>query len=133
VVSLETTFGLVTGFIGHLTLVTANNYDSLTEFIYCKDHCNYNKHKVFSVFTSLCLVVASNGGRQPSSGFLNSPRPQLPASHFPQPQLSTDKVKVMSRPTVSRPVCLGFKHPSGAQHHILITVSCGFVDVGRPL
>jgi hypothetical protein len=33
-----------------------------------------------NVFTSRCSVAAFNGGRSPSSGFLNSARHQLPAS-----------------------------------------------------
>jgi hypothetical protein len=55
-----------------------------------KDHRNYNTHKVFSFFTSRCLVAASNGGRSVSSGFPNYPRLHLPASLFSQLRLSTD-------------------------------------------
>jgi hypothetical protein len=39
-------------------------------------HTSVHSH----VFTSRCLVAASNGGRSPSSEFLNWPRPQLPTS-----------------------------------------------------
>jgi hypothetical protein len=53
-------------------------------------HCNYSTHKVFSVFIGRCLTAASNGKRSPCSGFRNCPRPQLPASHFSQLQLSID-------------------------------------------
>jgi hypothetical protein len=64
---------------------------------YSKDHCNYSIHKVFSMFSDCCLVSASNIGRSPSSGFPNCPRPQLPASHFSQLELSTDSATAQSQ------------------------------------
>jgi hypothetical protein len=65
---------------------TTNNCDSPTEL------CTLNTtvtaaYKVFSVFTRLCLIFASNGGHSPSSGFLKCPRPQLPTSHNCNSQL----------------------------------------------
>jgi hypothetical protein len=49
------------------------------------------------------------------------------------------QVKVILRPTVSRPVCLGVRHPSGTRDQfvlllpLIILDNYGFVDVGRPL
>jgi hypothetical protein len=40
----------------------------------------------------------------------------------------------MLRATVSRPVCHGINHPSGAYNQILLlSDNCGFVGLGRPL
>jgi hypothetical protein len=50
---------------------------------------------------------------------------------------STVKVKVMLQPTVSQPLCLAIKHPSGVYDNILITVRelrvccCGALSLTR--
>jgi hypothetical protein len=92
-----------------------------------------------------CLVVASNSRRSTSCGFLNCPRPQLPASNSNSSQLNPSHsltatqviVKVMLQTTVSQPGCLGVKPPSGVQDQIFVTVEvlwvcwCGEPSVTR--
>jgi hypothetical protein len=52
-------------------------------------------------------------------------------------QLNSVESSLMLRPTVSRPVCLGIKHPSGAYDQIFITVKqmrvcwCGALSLTR--
>jgi hypothetical protein len=57
-------FGLVVGFIGLFD--TARDYTLQVTVT----HTSIHSH----VFTSRCLIAASNGGRSPYSGFPNYPR-----------------------------------------------------------
>jgi hypothetical protein len=110
-------------------------------FIELLDYTNTRTSAHSHVFTSRCLVAGSNGGRSRSPRFLNYPRAST--NSFPQQKLTTKRqqfsnsltnlviqkpsnwtqVKVLLWPTVSRPVCLGVKHPSTSQDQIFITVS----------
>jgi hypothetical protein len=116
-----------------LTLATANNYDShwVTHF---KGHCNYSTHTVFSVFISRYLVAVFIDGSSPSSGFPNCPRPHLPTSQFSQLQLSTDSTTTVSYITTDgQSVLVSSTHLGLTTRFLLLSDSCGFVDVGRPL
>jgi hypothetical protein len=55
---------------------------------------------------------------------------------LPEPYLHAhmclNKVKIMLQPMVSQPLCLSAKHPTGAQDQLLLSDSCGFVDMDAP-
>jgi hypothetical protein len=78
------------------------------------------------------LFVASYDSQSYGGGI----RPRLHTWNWTK-QVQSSTFKVMLRPTVSRPVCLGIKHPSGAYDQIFITVRqlqacwCGALSLTR--
>jgi hypothetical protein len=91
--------------------------------------------------TVFCLVAASNVGRSLPPGSRTVPSLRYLLLQLSTGCLSADslylltdivRVKVILRPTVSRPVYLGVKpHLRPKTRILLLSDSCGFVDVGH--
>jgi hypothetical protein len=75
-------FGSVIGFIELLLQLVTTSKDYAFTVLHssqiAKGHTSSSQPD--TIFTSRCLVAAANGGRSPSCGFANCPRPQLPTS-----------------------------------------------------
>jgi hypothetical protein len=79
---LQTGFGLVIGFIELLQLVTTSKDYVLTVLHTSQITIGNTRYsQSVTVFISRYLVAAFDGGRSPSSGLSNYPRPQVPASN----------------------------------------------------
>jgi hypothetical protein len=85
-------------------------------------HLTTHLYSACYVFTSRSLVTASNNGDSWASLAEPNWLPTLHSQSTNSQFLSQVKVKVVLRPTISRPVCLGVKHPPGAYDHNFVTI-----------
>jgi hypothetical protein len=119
-------------------LVTKNNYNSFTELHTPKiTVINYSTHKFFSVFTSRCLVAASNGGRSLLLGSRTVPSLsyELHTSHNCNSQLTQptqQELTVRVRVTLwlvvyCHSVCFGAKHLETHDQYFFFQLNtCGY-------
>jgi hypothetical protein len=112
---------MVIGFIEHLQNVTTNNYDSFTELHTLKiTVTTYSTHNVFLVFLSRCFVAASKGGCSHSSGFMNCPRPQLPASNSNSSQGLDVSSSLIHQPTLCAALHITSRHGPRRKHRFTL-------------
>jgi hypothetical protein len=126
---LKTGFRLIIRFIEHLCtqFVTTSNCSAITNSHTLKFATVHNYvFSVCCVFTSRCLVTASNGGRSPSAGFPNCSLAS--AITFSQQQLTTTEPRQSSnslthQPTQSTPLTLRLAAMSHQTPTLLTAVS----------
>jgi hypothetical protein len=120
--------------------LTEHNYKHLRQsywVAHTRDHCSYNTHNGFSVFTSRCLVVASNGWRSTSSGYPDYSTAS--ATIFSLLTTATlnwlnSKSKLCyERQSIGQSVFVSSTHLGPKTRFLIMPESCGFVDMERPL
>jgi hypothetical protein len=131
---LYTGFGLVTGIVEHLQIVTTNTCNRCTNshnLQFTRAHTEV--FSAFCIFISRCLVAISNGGRSPFSGFPNYPRPQLPASNSDSSQrLCRSSPLTLSLSLHWLILLIIFRHGPHRKHFLCCCVIDVFVSIRVP-